>query len=93
MSTTERAELSEYQRKKERREKMTTEVKGLAQEFKGHMADLNKLALEAKDTIGKGVGALKQTLGMYGEQGHELLSLDAELREALGVSSNSPPLD
>ena len=90
MSQEERIELERYH---ERRKRMTSEVKGLAQEFKGHMADLNKLALEAKDTIGKGVGALKQTLGMYGDQGHELLSLDAELREALGVSSNSPPLD
>ena len=72
---------------------MTSEVKGLAQEFKGHMADLNKLAVEAKDTIGKGVVALKQTLGLYGQQGSELLSLDAELREALGVNTNSPPLD
>ena len=93
MSQTERIELAEYQRRKERRHKMTTEVKGLAQEFKGHMADLNKLALEAKDTIGKGVGALKQTLGMYGDQGNELLSLDAELRGELGVTTNSPPLD
>ena len=72
---------------------MTTEVKGLAQEFEGHMADLNKLALEAKDMVGKGVGALKQSIGMVGDQGHELLKMDAEIREALGVISNSPPLD